>query len=94
MQGNRKDTFKKIRYSMSDKENSDLMSDSQLWNRWFPFQINGRDTWKFFFELTWARPRDFVRLLNLMKNQCEHEKNFTRIAYDNAIRTYSNSAYS
>ncbi|SMC63048.1 hypothetical protein SAMN02746065_10630 [Desulfocicer vacuolatum DSM 3385] len=86
--------FKKIRYSMVGKENSDLMSDSQLWNRWFPFKIDGRDTWKFFFELTWARPRDFVRLLSLMKNKCEQEKSFTRSAYDSAIRAYSNSAYS
>jgi len=85
--------FKKIRYSMKDKENPDLYTDQQLWERWFPFTIDGKPSWKFLFELTWARPRDFVRLLNMMKIHCKDSPHFTRSSYDLAIRQYSQSAY-
>lgn len=86
--------FKKIRFSMKDHENSDLLTDKQLWQRWFPFNIDNKESWKFFFELTWARPRDFVRLLSLMQNQCRDEKYFTRASYDLAVKSYSQSALS
>jgi hypothetical protein len=81
--------FKKIRYSMRDEENPDALSDLELWNRWFPFSIDNKPTWKHFFNLTWARPRDFVRLLNLMQNHCREKKAFTRESYDLALGEYS-----
>jgi hypothetical protein len=85
--------FKKIRFSMRNYENPDK-TDVELWDRWFPFKIANKESWKFFFELTWARPRDFVRLLNLMRNQCMGEKCFTRKSYNFAMRMYSQSALS
>lgn len=86
--------FKKIRYSMKIKENPDVLNNSQLWDRWFPFSIDNKPSWKFFFELTWARPRDFVSLLNLMQEQCKDEHEFTRASYDLASKHYSQRVFS
>lgn len=81
--------FKKMRYSMVGKENHDTLSDKALWDRWFPFTIDGTKSWKFLFNLTWARPRDFVRLLKRMQDQCMDSNHFTRESYDLAASTYS-----
>lgn len=86
--------FKKIRYSMKDNDHPDRYTDYNLWNRWFPFSIDGKDSWKFLFEITWARPRDFVRLLTMMQDHCREQVHFTRAGYDLAIRAYSQSAFS
>lgn len=86
--------FKKIRYSMKEKENPDMLTDMQLWQRWFPFRINDRESWKFFFEITWARPRDFVRLLNLMQGHSRGDKSFSRGSYDAVAGAYSLSTLS
>lgn len=86
--------FQKIRYSMKEYDNPDLYTDYNLWNRWFPFSIDGKQSWKFLFEITWARPRDFVRLLSMMRDQCRDQVHFTRAGYDLAIRAYSQNAYS
>ncbi|MHB8988516.1 MAG: ATP-binding protein [Desulfobulbia bacterium] len=87
--------FKKIRYSMTKNgENTDRYTDFNLWNRWFPFTIDGKESWKFLFEITWARPRDFVRLLSMMQDHCRDQVHFTRSGYDLAIRSYSQSAFS
>lgn len=86
--------FKKIRYSMDLKgENNLRLSDSDLWKRWFPFNFYGKEAWKVFFELTWARPRDFVRLLNLMKENAYQSDTFTENSYNMAVRTYSERAF-
>lgn len=85
--------FKKIRYSMKGHENPDILNNAELWSRWFPFDVNNKASWKFFFELTWARPRDFVRLLNLMQDNCKNEINFTRQSYDLAVSSYSQRTY-
>jgi hypothetical protein len=85
--------FKKIKYSMKEHgENVDI-SNKVLWDRWFPFDIDGKESWKFFFELTWARPRDFVRLLSLMQQACRKQPHFTRACYDSIAKKYSQSAY-
>jgi hypothetical protein len=87
--------FKKIRYSMEKSgENPEIYSDKQLWDRWFPFKIDNKESWKFFFELTWARPRDFVRLLKLMQSNASELDSFTRDAYNKSIASYSQSTYS
>ena len=69
------------------------LSNTELWKRWFPFDFEGKEAWKVFFELTWARPRDFVRLLNLMKENAYEMNSFTLNSYDMAVRTYSERAY-
>lgn len=84
--------FKKITYSMKEKENTDL-SYQELWNRWFPFSIEEKESWKFIFELTWARPRDFVRILTLMQKSCRNNHHFTRECYDKIAKKYSQTAY-
>jgi len=87
--------FKKIRFSMKiNNDNPDILTDAELWQRWFPFSFGNKESWKVFFELTWARPRDFVRLLSLMRDQCRDAKCFSNLAYDLALRSYSQSALS
>ncbi len=89
--------FKKIRYSMDQNgEKHSHLSDRKLWDRWFPFKFTDnfdKDAWKHFFELTWARPRDFVRLLSLMKENSGEMLSFSRESYDLAIKTYSERAF-
>jgi len=86
--------FKKIRYSMTIHGEATSLSDSDLWKKWFPFKINNHESWKHIFHLTWARPRDFVRILNLMRENAIEMNNFTRTSYDSALKTYSESALS
>lgn len=85
--------FKKIKYSMQRKGINTDMSNKDLWKKLFPFTIDSKESWKFFFELTWARPRDFVRLFTLMQKQCRSKPYFSRACYDNIAKKYSQAAY-
>lgn len=88
--------LKKIRYSMERKEFKDTsnMDNTQIWKYWFPFSIDGKDSWKFFFEITWARPRDIVRLLKLMQKECRDRTTFSIDCYNKIVKDYSREALS
>lgn len=92
--------LKKIRFSMlefqkrhSNSEETFKVSNSELWARWFPDEIDGVLTWKYLLHLTWARPRDIIRLLNKMREASLDKNKFEKSSYDAAVKEYSLQAW-
>lgn len=91
--------IQKIRYSMKKfiKENIkepslmleklNKMSNSEIWYRWFPRHISGKETPEFILQNTWLRPRDLSRLFKTMEKYSKSNSiTFTQNSYEEAIK--------
>lgn len=68
-------------------------SPSEIWNRYFPKLIQNKPVEKYILHLTWYRPRDVVRLLNLAKNQHPKQNRFTHQVFDSIRKSYSSESW-
>lgn len=91
--------IQKIRYSMKKyiKNNSKEpslelqkladMSNAEIWYRWFPRDISGKETPEFILQNTWLRPRDLSRLFRTMEKYSKPDSAiFTQNSYEEAIK--------
>ena len=68
--------------------------DSQsLWNRYFPQKVQNESTEKYILHLTWYRPRDVIRLLNIARIQSPNETSFSHKVFDAIRKTYSTESW-
>ncbi|AXM87803.1 hypothetical protein CI793_04800 [Anoxybacillus ayderensis] len=68
-------------------------STGEIWNRYFPQLIQSQPTGKYILHLTWYRPRDVVRLLNLAKSQHPKKNQFTHQVFDSIRKSYSSESW-
>ncbi len=64
-------------------------SDMERYKRWFPDQIEGMEPSDYIRQITWSRPRDIVRLLNVAKRQRPNDTAFTKYVFEDLMRDYS-----
>lgn len=83
----------KISVSEKYHELEEGTSASEIWERYFPKQIQGNTTPQYILHQTWYRPRDLIRLLVLVKNQYPNSFNFSHKAFDDARKQYSNDSW-
>lgn len=83
------------RISASEKYHCANLDNSSeaIWNRYFPKQIQKKSTPLYILHLTWYRPRDVIRLLNLAKTQYPNETKFTHEVFDNTRKLYSTESW-
>lgn len=58
-------------YGVCDK------SDDELWLLYFPSEVNGKNAQQVMLDRTWYRPRDIVRMLNLLQEQFPKEQDIS-----------------
>lgn len=68
-------------------------SPEAIWNRYFPTHIQGIETPRYILHLTWYRPRDVIRLLNLAKNQHPRSTKFSHQVFDDIRKHYSTESW-
>lgn len=94
----------KIRYAMQryvienkiELENPiNKLTDEQIWLRWFPANISTSavSSPEFLLQNTWLRPRDFSRLLKIMKRYSMGMNKFTQSSYDEAIKKFGEDSW-
>ncbi len=64
-------------------------SDMERYKKWFPDQIEGMEPSQYIRQITWSRPRDIVRLLNVAKRQRPNDTAFTKYVFEDLMRDYS-----
>lgn len=62
--------------------------DVDVHKKWFPQTVDGTETWQFLLDLTRHTPRDFLQLLNHLKNYCTGDR-FTAAQMKSGARDYS-----
>ena len=56
-------------------------SKKEVWNRYFPDKLSGKNSENYILNMTWLRPRDIVRILNIAREGNPNSNNFN----DNVI---------
>lgn len=69
------------------------LSDVEIWNKYFPAQIQDMESIKYLLHNSWYRPRDFVRMLSLAKKQYPRETAFSQYVFDGTRKKYSGDSW-
>ena len=77
----------------SEKLNG-VQPSEDVWKTYFEGTIQGIEVRKYILNNTWYRPRDIVRLMNLLQYQDSHSNRFTQKSFDSAQQEYSNKMWS
>lgn len=75
----------------SENENG-LIQDhdyDEIWNRYFPHQIQGKFAYDYILKSTWYRPRDIIRLLSIGQKFFPNETSFSHQVFDAIRKEYS-----
>ena len=73
----------------SEKLHNAARTDN-IWDTYFDAKIHETDVRKYILNNSWYRPRDVVRLMNLLQDQRNIGSRFTQKAFDSAQQEYSN----
>ncbi|MBP5954108.1 hypothetical protein ICA16_00375 [Pseudomonas anatoliensis] len=71
----------------------DPLSTNDLWQSYFPREINGRSPQIYILHNSWYRPRDIVRLLITVQDQYPHEKSFILQGLEAVRKAYSTASW-
>ena len=65
-------------------------TDLEIFNEWFPEDVNGHDPVSYILNNSWYKPRDMVRLITTAQN-CIHNKSscFSQAVFNSITKTYS-----
>lgn len=77
----------------SEKING-IQPSADIWKTYFDGTIQGIEVRKYILNNTWYRPRDIVRLMNLLQYQENQTNRFTQKSFDSAQQEYSNKMWS
>ena len=93
-----------IKYAEKEKLSNEVekirnATDEEIFKRWFPKQLlqnldskRGNNI-KILLNNTWSKPRDVVRLMNVLKEKAKSNSIFERHHYDEAIKEYSQKSW-
>lgn len=90
-----------IKFSLNENTKKIIKSapEEEIFKRWFPQQLLNEldkkrgDNAKILLHNTWLKPRDLVRLMNVLREKAYYETYFIRKHYDEAIKEYSIKAW-
>lgn len=76
------------------EEEKGIFDHGDIWEKYFPKQMNKINTKKYILGYTWMHPRDIIRLMNYVQSECkEGDKKFIQEHFDRAMREYSSSTW-
>lgn len=73
--------------------NLPVSSEDEVWEKYFPSQINNQPIKEYILHRTWYRPRDIVRLLNIAIQQFPNESKFSHTVFDAINKEYSTQSW-
>ena len=71
------------------EEMQGITEHGDIWEKYFPSEINGIPIQKYILNYSWMHPRDIVRLMNCVLKQYNGESKFTQEMFDRAMKNYS-----
>lgn len=84
---------KKIQSTEKSLGFSNISTDEEVWNKYFPVQIWNRSAQEYILHRTWYRPRDIVRILNIAQQQFPNETSFSHHVFDSINKEYSTQSW-
>lgn len=71
-----------------------LAITEDVWAEYFDDEINNTETRKYILSYTWQRPRDIIRMMKFVQDQCSSTSTkFTQEMFDKAMQQYSERAW-
>lgn len=70
-----------------------ISNEEEIWNKYFPEQINSKAPQEYILHRTWYRPRDVVRLLTIAQEQFPNETAFSHAVFDAIAKEYSTQSW-
>lgn len=68
-------------------------SEDEVWKKYFVTSINNIPIQKYLLELTWERPRDIIRLLNISKKLYGTEEKFNQKVFEGIAKNYARDSW-
>lgn len=81
--------IKRLMYAEEGLPEKDRASESRIWDRYFPADIDRKPIRKYILDQTWYRPRDIVRLLGIAQQQFPNEQQFSESVFTAINKNYS-----
>ena len=76
----------------SEKMNGYSLSED-VWSTYFVPEVNGNEVRKHILSYTWQRPRDIIRMLRFVQDECRGEEIISQEMFDRAMQKYSESSW-
>lgn len=78
---------------IASEEIHGICEHGDIWEKYFPDEINNVPTKRYILNYCWMHPRDIVRLMNNVQRQCNDESKFTQEMFDRAMKDYSSASW-
>lgn len=75
------------------EKNNGIEPAENIWSTYFDSTIHETEVRKYILNNTWYRPRDIVRLMNMLQYQETQASRFTQKTFDSAQQEYSNNMW-
>ncbi|MCK9491735.1 MAG: ATP-binding protein [Sulfurimonas sp.] len=93
--------LKKIRYSMKNNSNINIinksitLSDKEIFDYWFEEElVEGiYNSEQVLLNNTWLKPRDIIRLMNILQKEAFYSQKFNKSFFKEAIKKYSDASW-
>jgi len=73
------------------------VSEADIWTAYFDEHIDinypGQTSMNYVIDQTWSKPRDIIRLFNLIQKKFENESRITNVCFESVRKTYSQEAW-
>lgn len=83
--------IKRLKYA--EVKNGITTENGKMWDKYFPLKIQGVESRKYILHNSWYRPRDFVRLLSIARDQFPYEAIFSHKVFDDTRKQYSTECW-
>jgi hypothetical protein len=84
---------KKIQATEKQLGFTEISTDEEVWQKYFPINIWSRPAQEYILHRTWYRPRDIVRILNIAQQQFPNETSFSHVVFDSINKEYSTQSW-
>lgn len=81
--------IKRLMYAEEGLPKNQRATESQIWDRYFPSEIDRKPIRKYILDQTWYRPRDIVRILAIAQQQFPNEEMFSENVFSSINKNYS-----
>lgn len=90
--GDRADSplIKLIENKIHASEKKEGLSESEdVWKAYFTPMVNDMEVRQYILSYSWQRPRDVIRMMRLVQNECTGEDIISQVMFDRAMQRYS-----
>lgn len=78
---------------IASEESYGIIEHGDIWDKYFPSEINKTEVRKYILNYTWYRPRDLIRMLSIIQAEANDSDKITQEIFDRSMQLYSERSW-